>query len=192
MVSRLQLPQLSDEETYSRFRWPVASEQMIAAPTQEVWDAISAPGNLELCHPFCGRNPVQVWPGPESRDEVHYLNGWVYERQFCRWYDGTGYDLEIGRRGGGTSSVTWRIIPVDDDNCILRITVYPHVLQNWPTAARWVPYLLRLRPMLKKYLDSVVKGFDWYVTRGQPVPRNQFGYHPWFSAPETAKKCLED
>lgn len=173
---------MPNEKSFSQLQWPVASEQMIAAPAQEVWNAISRPGNLKLCHPFCASNPVQVWPGPDSRDEVHYLSGWVYERRFLRWHDGIGYDLEIGRRGGGTSSVSWRITPVDENSCVLRITVYPDILQNWPTAVRWIPYLLRLRPMLKKYLESVVRGFEWYVMRGEPVPRNQFGRHPWFSA----------
>jgi len=164
------------------FRWPVAAEQKIAAPAQAVWEAISAPENLESCHPFCTSNPVQVWPGPNSRDEVHYLSGWVYERRFYRWHEGVGYDLEIGRHGGSTSFVSWRITPVDENSCALRITVYPHALQNWPVIVRWIPYLLRLRPMLRKYLDSVVKGFEWYVVRGEPVPRNQFGEHPWFSS----------
>jgi hypothetical protein len=115
-------------------------------------------------------------------DEVHYQSGWVYERRFFRWHDGVGYDLEIGRRGGGTSIVSWRITPVDPDSCVLSITVYPQNLQNWPTVLRWIPYMLRLRPLLKQYLESVVKGFEWYVVRGEPVPRNQFGRHPWFSA----------
>jgi len=35
--------------------------------------------------------------------------------------------------------------------------------------------------MLAKYLQSVVMGFEWYVIRGEVVPRNQFGPHPWFS-----------
>ena len=175
---------MPDETSYSRFRWPIASEQTIAAPAQRVWAAISTPGNLEACHPFCARNPVQVWPGPESQDEVHYLSGWVYERRFLDWHDGAGYDLEIGRRGGGTSYVSWRITPVDEVSCVLRITVYPHILQGWPILIRWIPHLLRLRPMLKKYLESVVKGFEWNVVRGEPVPRNQFGRHPWFSAPQ--------
>lgn len=173
---------MSNQESHSRFRWPVASERLIAASAQTVWDAISTPGNLELCHPFCASNPVQVWPGPESRDEVHYLSGWVYERRFVGWHDGTGYDLEIGRRGGGQSHVSWRITPVDEDRCVLRITVHPHGVQNWPAVVRWIPYVLRLRPMLRKYLDSVLRGFEWYVMRGEPVPRNQFGRHPWFSA----------
>ena len=173
---------MRNDKSNLQFQWPVASEQRIAAPAEKVWDAISTRGNLELCHPFCERNPVQVWPGPDSRDEVHYLSGWVYERRFRRWYEGVGYDLEIGRRGGGTSLVSWRITPVDQDSCVLSITVYPHILQNWPAVLRWIPYTLRLRPMLKKYLESVVRGFEWYVVRGEPVSRNQFGRHPWFSA----------
>lgn len=164
------------------FKWPVAVERTIAAPAQKVWEAISAPGNLESCHPYCRRNPVRNWAGADSRDEVHYLSGWVYERQFQRWIEGVGYDLEIGRRGGGMSSVSWRISPVDDRSCQLKITVYPHVLQNLPVVIRWLPHVVRVRPMLRKYLQSVVSGFDWYVTRGEPVPRDQFGRHPWFSA----------
>lgn len=166
---------------FSHFEWPVASERMIAAPAQKVWEAISAPGNLEKAHPYCASNPVQVWPGPDSQDKVHYLSGWEYERRFVHWYDGTGYDLEIGRRGGGKSFVSWRITPVDENSSVLRISVYPHVLQNWPAVVRWIPHLLRIRPMLKKYLESVVRGFEWYVVRGESVPRNQFGRHSWFS-----------
>ncbi len=173
---------MPDDQSLARFKWPVAAEQLIAAPAQEVWAAISAPGNLEACHPFCASNPVQAWPGPDSRDEVHYLSGWMYARRFLHWHEGAGYDLEIGRPGGGKSYVSWRITPVDESSCVLRITVYPNVLQNWPTPLRWFPYVLRLRPMLSNYLESVVKGFEWYVVRGEPVPRNQFGSHPWFSA----------
>jgi hypothetical protein len=163
------------------FKWPVYAERAIAAPASSVWDAISMPGNLELCHPFCASNPVQTWPGENSHDEVHYLSGWMYERRFCNWIDGVGYDLKIGRPGGGQSFVSWRIAEVDEGNCTLSITVYPHALQNFPVAIRWLPHIVRLRPQLTNYLDSVVKGFEWYVTRGVAVPRNQFGSHPWFS-----------
>ena len=164
------------------FKWPVAFEQVIEAPARAVWDAIAMPGNLELCHPFCARNPVHDWPGPHSHDEVHYLSGWAYERHFRRWIEGRGYDLEIGRPGGGKSFVSWRITALDNDRCTLRITVYPHVLQGVPVAIRWVPHLFRVRPMLKQYLRSVVQGFEWYVLHGERVPRNHFGKHPWFSA----------
>lgn len=164
------------------FRWPVAVARPIAVPAEKVWGAISVPGNLELCHPFCARNPVHVWPGESSRDEVHYLSGWIFERRFCRWIEGVGYDLEIGRRGGGTSFVSWRIEPTTPAASTLRIAVCPHALQGWPVVMRWLPHWLRLRPMLRRYLRSVVGGIEWYVTRGEAVPRDQFGPHPWFSA----------
>ena len=160
------------------------AEQTIAAPAHEVWHVISKPGNLELCHPFCARNPVQAWPGADSRDEVHYLNGQVYERRFAQWLDGTGYELEIFSRDVALASVSWRITPIDEQNCTLRITIDSYAFRKLPAVVRWFPYAFHVRPMLRSYLDSVVKGFEWYVTRGEPVARNQFGKHPWFSAAE--------
>ena len=165
----------------SDFKWPVSAERTIAAPAREVWDVISRPGNLELCHPFCTSNPVTAWPGVDSRDEVHYLSGWVFQRRFREWIEGVGYDLEIGRAGGSTSTVSWRITPIDARSCTLRITVCPGGLQGVPVVIRWIPHLLRVRPLLRQYLDSVVRGFEWYVTRREAVPRNAFGAHPWFS-----------
>lgn len=169
------------DEIDTGFRWPVTVTQPVAAPPEAVWMAISEPGNLEKCHPFCAANPVHEWPGEHSRDEVHYLSGWIFERRFRRWIEGVGYDLDIGRRCGRTSRVSWRIMPEDDSGSSLRITVYPYVLQSIPIVIRWIPHLARVRPMLETYLSSVTRGFEWYVTRGEPVPRNCFGRHPWFS-----------
>lgn len=173
---------MQEMDAQTEFKWPVSAEKTIDAPAHEVWAAIAAPGNLELCHPFCASNPVQDWPGANARDEIHYLSGWQYERRFNRWMEGVGYDLDIGRNGADVASVSWRISKTDEQSCILRITVCPHALQNLPAMVRWIPHMLWLRPMLRKYLNSVVNGFDWYVIRGEPVPRNQFGTHPWFSA----------
>lgn len=165
------------------FKWPVDATITVAAPANELWKVISMPGNLEYCHPFCKSNPVLNWPGHGSRDEVHYLNGLIYERRFCDWIDGVGYDLNIGRRDGPRSFVSWRIAAENGDRSSLRIVVYPYVLQQLPVFARWAPHLLRVRPMLRRYLSSVVKGFEWFMTHGEAVPRNQWGSHPWFSVP---------
>ncbi len=177
------------EDPKPGYKWPVAVSQPIMTSAEKVWGAISMPGNLELCHPFCAKNPVEVWPGEGSQDQIHYLSGWVLERRFVQWIDGVGYDLEIGRRGGRSSFVSWRIMPIGYQNCILRITIYPHVLQNLPVAIRWFPHILRVVPMLSRYLSSVVRGFEWYVTRGEPVPRNQFGSHPWFSVSNSSARA---
>ena len=77
--------------------------------------------------------------------------------------------------------MSWRVTPISDKRCVLRITVCPHVLQFLPTVIRWIPHTLWLRPRLREYLDSVVRGFEWYVVQGKPVPKDAFGTHPWFS-----------
>ena len=169
-------------------KWPITVERVIAASVQDVWVGISSPGNLEKCHPFCARNPVQVWPGADSRDEIHYLNGLVYERRFYQWLDGAGYDLEIVSAGKVIAVVSWRVTPIDGQRCKLGITIYPRVPRKYPKIVGWLIHSFRLRPMLRKYLKSVVKGFEWYVTGGEPVARNQFGSHPWFSTPGPSRK----
>ena len=116
-------------------------------------------------------------------DEIHYFNGRVLERHITAWHDDVGYDLEIGRAGGRTSAVSWRITPRTGTASSLSITVCPHVLQHLPMVVRWFPHLVRLRPGLRRYLKSVLKGLDWFITREEPVRRNQFGAHRWFSPP---------
>ena len=156
--------------------------QPISSPAGDVWAAISASGNLESCHPFCAENPVRVWPGPGSIDEVHYLNGIVYERRFQSWYEGEGYDLEIWHKQRKMADVLWRIQSTGESSSVLEITVLPLALQRIPVWLRWAPHLFVVRPRMRTYLQAVVRGFEWYVTRGESVPRNQFGTHPWFSA----------
>lgn len=165
------------------FKWPVSVSRPIAAPSSRIWEVVSSPGTLSLYHPFCEKNPVIDWPGPNSHDEVHYFNGLVLVRRFTDWYEAVGYDLRIGKSDGTTSIVSWRITPIDDQQGSIEITIFPHVLQNIPLAVRWVPHLVRIRPQLTTYLQSVVDGLDWFITRGQAVKRNQFGAHPWFSPP---------
>lgn len=166
-----------------RFKWPVTASRTIAAPASKIWEVISSPGGLPLYHPFCEKNPVFEWPGADSHDEVHYFNGVVLVRRFTDWYEDVGYDLEIGRDGGRQSVVAWRIASVKERRSALRITVFPHAVQHLPVIARWAPHFFWLQPGLKSYLKSVVKGVDWFINHGQPVRRNQFGAHRWFSPP---------
>ena len=159
----------------------MAVQRPIAASSDIVWQAIAARGNLETCHPFCKKNPVTAWPGDQSRDEIHYLSGWVFERQFIQWTDGVGYDLETGRKGRRKSSVPWRIEPVDDNNSTLSISIRPHAISHIPVLFWWVPHLIYVKPLLEKYLLAVTGGFEYFIMGGKAVPRNYFGSHPWFS-----------
>lgn len=154
----------------------------IAATPSDLWAAISAPGNLEHAHPFCARNPVGEWPGPHARDEVHYLSGWIYRRQFTDWIDGVGYDLTIGSPGEHPSQVSWRISDGETSGrADLTIAIRPRPLDRIPILVQRPVQFAYVRPLLRNYLDSVVRGFGWWITSGEPVPKNQFGRHPWFS-----------
>ncbi len=154
----------------------IARSIVIDASPERVWEAISTPGVLEIAHPFCRENPVASWPGIGSKDRIVYYNGLVMERQFVRWVDGVGYDLEIRPAGRDErSSVAWRIGSEADDKASLSITIYPAV---GALGRRQTDRLLKL---LGRYLDSVVRGFEHYLRTGQPVRRNQFGAHRMFS-----------
>ena len=169
------------QRSKTSFKWPVSATRQIEAPAEKIWAVISSPGNLAHCHPFCENNPVEKWPGKGSSDSVYYYSGWVYHRRFTGWFDGVGYDLQIGRKKESQSRVSWRIHKITDSEGELTITVFPQTLQQLSVMIRWLPHFVRLRPMLRSYLISVVKGFEWYITTGEPVKRNQFGSHKWFS-----------
>lgn len=163
------------------FKWPITAARTIAASPQKIWLAISSPSNLEDCHPFCEKNPVDKWPGVGSRDTIFYYSGWVLHREFANWIDGVGYDLTIGRKSGRKSYVSWRITQEQENQAALSITLYPYIFQNLPAVIRWIPYLASIRPAMQSYLESVVKGFEWFITTSEPVSKNQFGSHKWFS-----------
>ena len=161
---------------------PIEHRQPIAAPASVVWSVISAPGHLVECHPFCAANPVDIWPGVGSRDVVEYYSGRVITRRFTAWEDGVGYDLEVTDAKGAVASVAWRLSD-EDRGSALTIAITPRMLGNVSAAFRSPPERAVVRPMLGRYLRSVLRGFEWRVASGEPVRRNQFGAHPWFSPP---------
>lgn len=173
------------------FKWPVAASRTIAAPSSKIWEVIASPGALPLYHPFCEKNPVFDWSGSGSYDEIHYFNGFVLARRFTGWYEDVGYDVEVGREGGKTSVVAWRIRQIKERRTSIAITIFPHAVQHVPVVFRWIPHLMWVRPQLKSYLLSVLKGLDWFISHGEPVRRNQFGSHRWFSPPIAVERPTE-
>lgn len=166
------------------FKWPIYSSILIDAPISSVWDAISKPGNLNKCHPFCKENTVVTWSEEKSVDLIQYYNGRELERIFFLWDEGKGYKLMIGRRGGRQTEVHWEIESVEcegKEKSLLKITLYLPHLQNIPVLLRWLPHFFYTQPKMKRYLNSVVRGFEYFITTGESVDRNQFGSHPWFS-----------
>ena len=171
------------EEIHDSF-WAMSKTSQIPAPASKVWETIASPGNLESCHPFVERNPVEQWPGVGSKDVIYYYSGLTYHRVFYAWEDGVGYDLNIGKKGNLSSKVFWRVRSSGEDRSSLTITVRPLDPTGWMKLTHWVPVLVFYRPLLDKYLNSVVSGFRYFITTGKPVSRNQFGSLKIFSPPE--------
>jgi len=168
-----------------KFRWIVSSSITIDATTTKAWEIISQPGNLNLSHPFCRENIVKKWSGKDSADTIIYFSGWELERNFFEWRVEKGYKLMIGRKGGRKTEVNWEINEStkggEREKAILSISLKIPYLQQIQVLFRWIPHFLYLRPKMKKYLNSVLKGFEYHITTGKPVERNQFGSHSWFS-----------
>jgi len=160
---------------------PVSKSIVIKEHPNKVWEVISKPGILELCHPFCKSNPVETWDGDKSIDFVIYNNGLRYQRIFTDWIDGIGYDLLIGRMNGKKSKVIWRIKETNSSSSELKITVYPYYIGKYPKLVLQFFSLFVIGPQLRKYLSSVLKEFNYYIMEGKPVQNNQFGTHKWFS-----------
>lgn len=160
---------------------PIQQKIRIDVSSEKVWEVISSPGNLEYCHPFCESNPVDKWPGKDSIDYVCYYNGSKFVRNFTEWNEGIGYELNIGEKDGRKSKVVWWIDKIDDTSSYLNITIYPHDITRYPSFVKPIIYYLYIKPSLHKYLSSVLRGFQWYITTGKRVRKNQFGTHKWFS-----------
>ena len=162
---------------------PIIGRAAVAAPPADVWAAISPSGNLINIHPFCERNEVNVWDAARSRDHVYYYGGVHYQREFCDWFDGIGYDLVLGPPDARTALVRWRITEADGEpsRSDFSIKVVALLRDDVPPAERehYAEHMIR-RP-LPSYLDSVVRGTGFYAETGRPVTKNQFGAHPIYS-----------
>ena len=111
------------------------------------------------------------------------LKAWIlkYIRNFVKWVPFKGYELNIGKKEGKQSYVIWKIKEIDDSNCSLSITVYPHIYSNWPNIISFIPYKLIIKPRLYSYLLSVISGLKYFIENNEKVPKNHFGKHKWFS-----------
>lgn len=164
----------------------VSLSRHIAAPTEKVWELISKPGHLADCHPFCEKNLVEKWPGVGAKDAVHFYSGKVINRYFNKWVKGVGYNLHLTIQDLDThqANVTFQISSFKErvSESVLLITIQINALpKSTPWFIRRLLAHFTLRPSLKKYLDSVLKGYEYYITTGQAVKRNQFGSHSLFS-----------
>ena len=151
--------------------------------SERLWDLISSPGCLELFHPYCQENKVISWEnGKNKKDYIIYLNGLKYYREFFKWEEKKCFELFIGKLNGKKSKVKWEIInSKKKEHSILEIEVYPYKTSKMPRFIIYsIVFTIYIKPMLKKYLKSVLSGINWYLNKESPVPKRHFGNHSWF------------
>ena len=160
---------------------PLSSTIQIDAAQRIIWQRLTEPGYLKCCHPFCESNEVEQWPGEGSRDKITYYSGREYHRHFVEWFDGVGYDIELGERPNQTSRVQWRISPLSETICRFAIEVIPYLKKDL-TKEQKRQYQARLfGPELQHYLDCVVKGVEFWIRTGRVVEKDQFGRNRLYS-----------
>ena len=162
------------------YHWSITGIQEVSINSKDLWEIISTPSNLENFHPFCLKNPVIKWPGEKSIDEVHYYNGLILERNIENWFDKKGYDLFIGKKDGKQSFVSWEIQEISGKTC-LKITIYPWIYNQGFKIIQFLPFFIFVKPQLQKYINSVLKGLNYFINSNKPVIKNQFGSHRLFS-----------
>lgn len=163
-----------------KFHWGVTQSAEIDCSVPKLWKIISKESNLELFHPFCKKNKVIKWADSGSIDEIEYLNGKIFRRRFCGWINEVGYNLYINQIDKPSSFVSWRISEKESKSCIT-ITVYPYLFNRGYEIINFFPFYLVVRPLLGKYLSSVVGGLKLYAETDKQVEKNYFGKHVWFS-----------
>lgn len=161
------------------FHWQISETLNVNINNEELWKIISSPSNLELFHPFCNKNPIINWPGKTSIDEIYYYSGLIYQRKFIKWTEGVGYDLLIGEKDGPQSLVSWKI--QNNKQTSLTITIYPYKYNTGIKLIEFIPYTILVKPLLKKYIESVMLGLEYFIKNNKRVQKNQFGYLPFFS-----------
>ena len=161
----------------------VESKVALNLPKSRILNLIREPGSLNKYHPFCKRNDAIKWPGTNSIDELEYLNGSTYERNFFNWHE-NGYDLIIERKNKSKmAQVNW-IIEGNDEISSLRVRINPVIGHFTPFKNKFMQILswyLFVKPMLQSYINKVIKGFEFFANTDMEVKPNQFGKHSWFS-----------
>ena len=161
-------------------QWPVSFEQEIDSTLSRLWEIISKPGHLKQFHPYCKKNEALRWPGQESQDLLTYLNGKTYKREVIEWNVNESFSLLIGEIDGPKSLVNWKFRD-NRQNVIVKITVYPHLLINWPNFFSYLPYKCYITPQLRRYLKVVLSGLKQYAEKDEIIEENILVNHPWFS-----------
>ena len=137
----------------------VEAERKFNKSKKKILKEIRRPGNLNDYHPFCKENNALKWPGKGSIDELEYINGRKYRRDFIEW-DENGYVLEIGRYNK-IAKVQW-IVNGSEENSSLRVRINPK-LPYKNGLVRWAAWNFYIKFRLQSYINNVLDGFEYFI-----------------------------
>ena len=63
-----------------------------------MWTLLTKTSHLELAHPFCKSHKKLVWDDKSKIDQLTYINGLTYERNFYNFEKNKGFKLMIGKK----------------------------------------------------------------------------------------------
>ncbi len=159
----------------------IFAERAIEVSAKKIWDILAFPGGLTFFHPYMKKNTTEGWDGVGSKDHVMYYSGLEYDREVLKWIEGTGFDLKVTEDGKHEITVIFRITPIDDQMCKLRVIIHANFIKKFPFPIRWLLLKFKMKPVFIPYLYQVQKGLAYYAETGQQIKRNQFGPHPIMS-----------
>lgn len=116
-----------------------------------------------------------------QKDHLTYYSGFEFDREFVKWIEDTGYDLKVMENVKRENTTIWRITPLNDQRCTLRITGRVDLIKKLPFPVRWALIKFKMKPVFSQYLFQILEGFAYYAEIGEKTKRNQFGPHPIFS-----------
>lgn len=152
-------------------------QRRVAVPAPTAWAMLARPGYLEDCHPFCARCSVHEWPGVGAWDTVHYHNGNAVHREFIRWVEGEGYTVNVRTMDETiVAEVDFSVAETADVSACTMATAV-RLPSRGPVAdlAAVVLWKTRIEADARFYFSAVLKGFEYFLTTGEPVRREQFG-----------------
>lgn len=130
----------------------VSEKIFLSHTVNTTWNIVSSKNALELFHPFCLKNDVLEHT---KKDELLYLNGMTYVREFYSWKPNEGFELYIGREKGKKSRVVWEL-KTAEKGCEIKISVLPY--RSSKIAKLWYPlFIFYCETQAKKILAICLK-----------------------------------
>ena len=159
----------------------VSCTQPIQVPATALWEAITSDHHLEACLPYI-KGLTKNAKEQGISDVITYLNDVTFTRASTAWFEGTGYDLLVGKDLEPKNEVQWRIERVNSTSCTLTISVTPSAVEKLPRIVRRIALALFVRRQLALYLEAVTSGIKSWMESGSPIDKSAFRKHTWFSA----------